>query len=201
MGLSGYLIYIGNEYQDLISMKYMSVPIVFLVLGIAIVIIGFFGCFGALRESPCLLNSYAVIVMVLLLGQIALVIYGTVQKTALLDGIEKFMIKEVFDKYYSDKDTKKAVDLVQHEVKCCGVHNYTDWTTTIKPYNGTPPSCYYNSTNGTVEYYKQGCFTKIDNIVEGQGMWMIIAAVVLAVVQLGCVVIACGISRHSHHHV
>lgn len=216
-GLASYLLHKGNQFQELIDGGAMKIPIVFLIFGIFIVLLGFFGCFGALRESPCLLYTYATIVLVLLLAQIAVVIYGTLQKDELKAQVQNFMLHKAFDKYGSDDtDLKKTIDTVQHEFHCCGVDGYKNWVDgTIEksglPANHVPVSCCKvndtncNDLNKSDEQiqnsiYTTGCFTTLDQQVESHGLWMIIAAIVLSLVQLGCVVIACGIGKNASRH-
>jgi len=214
-GLASYLLYKGREWDALLSTGAATLPVVFLVLGVFILLLGFFGCFGALRESPCLLYTYASIVLVLLLAQIGLVIYGTLEKDALKEQVQEFMKKEAFLKYgHGDEKLTESLDAAQQKLECCGVTNYTDWWGDLEGANVTggdvPRSCCKNTTDATCQKVKRlspkeaevliytiGCFTQLDDQVEGHALWMIIAAVVLALVQLGCVVIACGIGKRA----
>jgi len=45
--------------------------------------------------------------------------------------------------------------------------------------------------------FTEGCFQKYDDLVHGESTWMIIGAVAMALVQLACVVIACGIGKNA----
>jgi len=194
----------------------VTVPVILLCCGVFVMLLGFFGCFGALRQSPCLLNTYAIIVLVLVMAQIGVGIYAGVKSVSIKDTVSDGMI-QIFDKYGGgDDELTKAIDASQHSLKCCGVFGYSDW------YNGTishtklpygedvsvgcckdlhkEPDC-AQGINGIAEkfvtdkIYTDGCFKKYDDLVEGKSLWLIIGAVVLALVQLGCVFIACGLAR------
>jgi len=212
--LSSLIIHHGKQFQDLIDSGTFTVPVVLLVFGVIITLIGFFGCAGALRESPCLLYTYATIVLLLLVAQIAVAVYASVKKQDVKDLVEENMIK-ILNKYNGDDaELTKTLDKAQHELKCCGVKQYSDWyNRTIITNNvatDVPKGCCRDESDplctrvrgkptDDVEklIYTEGCFTKYVNIVEGESTWMIVGAIVLALVQLACVVIACGIGRNA----
>merc|ERR1719259_1050461 len=173
-----------------------------LALGIFVMIIGFFGCFGALRESPCLLNSYAAIVLVLLIAQIAVAIYGIVQKDEIAAAISGNMIT-VFNKFGSTEEETATLNGVQHSLRCCGVNNYTDWYSGVLTPEGAPSGdvplgcCSDNTTDcnqnikglpadQVTHIYTEGCYTKFVHVVEGETTWMIVGVVLLGVLQLAC---------------
>jgi len=207
----------GQDFQKLLSDGTLTVPIVFLASGIVVMLIGFFGCFGALRESPCLLNTYASIVLVLLIAQIALAAYTSIEKETIGNHISENMQK-IFNKFGSTEEETQSLNAAQHSLKCCGVNNYTDWysgylTPAAPPRDGADvpmgccrgtdvTSCNQNIKTMTVEeaqeqIFTNGCYTNFVNIIEGETMWLIIGAVALGLVQLACVVIACGISTRA----
>jgi len=212
--LASLILHHGSQFKDLIDSGTFTVPVVLLVFGIFITLIGFFGCAGALRESPCLLYSYASIVLLLLVAQIGVAVYASVKREEFKDFAEQNMIK-IFNKYGGqDPELTKTLDRAQHELKCCGVNHYSDWyNTTIIPNTVTddvPIGCCKDETvtqctkvrgKATDQVkeliYTEGCFSKYVNLVEGESTWMIVGAIVLALVQLACVVIACGIGRNA----
>lgn len=54
-------------------------PIVLIVIGSVILIISFFGCCGAIRESTCMIMTYSSFLMVLLLVKVAIGVYVLVK--------------------------------------------------------------------------------------------------------------------------
>ncbi|KAF2343704.1 Tetraspanin/Peripherin [Trinorchestia longiramus] len=103
----------SNDFKVLLSDGVFTLPIVLLILGLIVMLIGFFGCFGAMRESPCLLYTYATIVLVLLIAQIAVAIYLLVEKDELRGFVGDSMVK-VFDGYgRDDTDLTNSIDASQ----------------------------------------------------------------------------------------
>uniref|UniRef100_A0A2P2HWX8 Tetraspanin n=1 Tax=Hirondellea gigas TaxID=1518452 RepID=A0A2P2HWX8_9CRUS len=207
----------GAQFQVLLDEGTFSVPIILLIMGVIVMLIGFFGCFGALRESPCLLYTYATIVLLLLIAQISVAIYGIVKQDELKAFISGNMVK-VFEKIGGDdQELTDSLNGVQHELHCCGVYNYTDWALTIHgdntPTGGLVPSGCCKTPNSTEcttttwatmsepaaseGIYTKGCYTLFMETIEGQATWLGIGAILLALIQLFCVLVACGIGKNS----
>jgi len=215
--LASLILHHGSQFKDLLDEGTLTVPIVLLVFGVVITFIGFFGCFGALRESPCLLYSYASIVLVLLIAQVGVAIYASLQKEEFKGLVSAHMV-EIFNKYGGkDQELTNGLDSAQHELECCGVQSYADWingtslSQAVLPRGAVPKGCCKDEEDfptctvvqgkpaKDVEdmIYTVGCMKKYVDIVENESTWMIVGAIVLALVQLGCVVIACGIGRNA----
>ncbi|KAA0201987.1 tetraspanin-like protein 8-like [Hyalella azteca] len=205
----------SDDFKVLLSDGVFTLPIILLILGIIVMLIGFFGCFGAMRESPCLLYTYATIVLVLLCAQIGVAVYGLVEKDEIQEKIANSMA-EVFSKYGGDDtELNNALDAAQHQLQCCGVYNYTDWNSgyinSPLPANTVPPGCcktnvtgcYQNVNTNPDNIYVTGCYTLLVDTIRGQALWLAIGAIILGLVQLGCVLIACGIGKRggSDHRV
>lgn len=209
----------GSEFQALLSDGTFTLPIILLILGIIVMLIGFFGCFGALRESPCLLYTYATIVLLLFIGQVGVGIYGIVEKEEIMKFVSDNMIN-IFNKYgRDDVELTNSLDLAQNNLHCCGVFNYTDWYSGVINANIPPGDvpmgcCKVASANCNVGIgtkpldeipaliYTEGCYTLFVETLQAEALWLIIGAIVLGLVQLACVVIACGIGKQgSSQHV
>lgn len=209
----------GQDFQALIDKGSFTVPIVLLIIGVIILLIGFFGCFGAIKESPCLLYTYGTIVLALLLAQIAVVAYGAIEKDNIKDFMSVNMFR-VFKTYGESQEETKSLDTAQHSLKCCGVESYRDWQQigTGSVDGDVPFGCcktmdvgcnqnIFRASFADVEarIYTIGCHKQFWDIINGESVWLIVGAVVLGLVQLACVVIGCGIAKRSsqrdHDHV
>lgn len=74
-------------------------PIVLIVVGCVILIISFFGCCGAVRESGCMIMTYSTFVMILLLIKVAIGVYVLINSDVFRDEILK-----AYDRIWVDAD-------------------------------------------------------------------------------------------------
>ncbi|XP_030374897.1 23 kDa integral membrane protein [Scaptodrosophila lebanonensis] len=132
------------------ALRTQQVPITMIVLGTVILLISWFGCCGAIRESYCMSMTYSVLLFVLMVGQLALVAYMWIQKDKYL-----MIMDDVVEKAW-DRRTRKAdyMDAIQISMECCGRNQYTDYQ-----FQGYfPPSCCKDTNNCRVEtVYRRGC--------------------------------------------
>jgi len=170
---------------------YAGAPVILIVVAVIVSLIAFFGCFGALKESRCLLITYFVILLAIFIAAIVgavLIFQGNFEneiKSPLVESIKYY--KETPE---TDTDTayKTMWDTVQEELRCCGVNNVTDWqeTTFSENFNKPAGCCKYTrnqdeaNTEAQIEecrkaaysagdkYYYKGCFTLFVDEIENQ---------------------------------
>jgi len=119
---------------------YTSAAYILLVVSALVVIISFFGCCGAFKESKCMLGTYFTLILAMF---IVMVVGAVLGYSGDLEKTIKEPLKNALSKYRDNvtQETdeklffyKKAWNEVQFELKCCGVDDVTDWS---------------NSTDGT----------------------------------------------------
>ncbi|KAJ8917822.1 hypothetical protein NQ315_010731 [Exocentrus adspersus] len=155
-----------NDYTSAIPDNYQSIgwaPTLTIAIGSVIFIIAFFGCCGAIRESPCLLLTYAVILLVIFLAQIAIGVFAFLQikdKDNFKDEVTR-SLTTIFNNYYNDQTnaSRNTVDFMQQELECCGLSGPIYWLT------NTPASCYKDGTT-TSSIFKDGCVDEFFNFLE-----------------------------------
>ncbi|XP_076851226.1 tetraspanin-6 [Brachyhypopomus gauderio] len=196
-----------ESYLSLASDKSTNAPYVLIGTGATIVIFGLFGCFATCRGSPWMLKLYAMFLTLVFLAELVSGISGFVFRHEI-----KAVLNDAYlnaEKNYNRTDSRsKAVDFIQKTLKCCGVHDYTSWNNT-NYFNlyGIPESCCVTEVNCTSEnlknltlavkvVYKQGCFSSVTTMLEGN--LGIIAGISfgIAFFQLIGVFLACCLSRY-----
>nr|XP_053644199.1 CD63 antigen-like [Cherax quadricarinatus] len=213
VALASIIINKDSDYGNLLLSKGMfTVPVIVLIIGLIIVIIGFLGCCGALKENSCMLKTYAFIVAVLLISQIVLgillLVYSQKAEDVIKDGME-----EVFEGYgKEDLALTKSIDQIQHDLKCCGVSNYTDWRE-LGQGNDVTIGCCKNQTDecviamvtkpplvATKTIYTEGCFYAIKEDIQSITIGLGVACLILAAVEVMSISCACGIAKKSKHY-
>ncbi|KAM6294403.1 LOW QUALITY PROTEIN: CD63 antigen [Aegotheles albertisi] len=161
-------------------------PVAILVLGVIIFFISFFGCCGAWKESYCMVTTFAVLLSIIFLVEVAAAIAGYVFRDKVRSVLQEGL-REALQKYGEDQPLTEAMDELQRDFACCGVNNYTDWATTEQfRANDTVPrsccrdntttSCNLHPTPATV--YEKGCLQSIE-------AWMKKNILIVAAVALG----------------
>jgi len=110
---------------------YTSAAYIIIVVAAIVSIVAFFGCFGAVKESKCMLGTYFVLILatfiVMVVGAV-LGYTGSIEenlKGPLLDALHEYKDGPNLD---DKQEAYKSVwNEVQKELKCCGVENAKDW--------------------------------------------------------------------------
>jgi len=178
-----------KTYENFIDLKaYQAPPIGMMVVGGIIVLIAFMGCCGTVRESKCMMMTYATLLTILLIAEVAIAVgiyvYKDEFKDVLKDGLVKSMSK------YDQKEIAESWDTMQGNLKCCGIDSYKDWST--HGITEVPKSCCVDGKNCEQQvssYYPAGCLDKaLADLKTEEGMYsaIVVAAVEVLGILFGC---------------
>ncbi|XP_078332400.1 tetraspanin-18-like [Crassostrea virginica] len=105
--------------------------LVLIASGGTAVLIGFFGCCGAVKENNCLLFAYCVVMVAILFVQIAAVVIAAVFQSKVTEDLKAFLKSRVNAQYEGSVSTGDAfslgLDVAQIQFECCGIDNYMDF--------------------------------------------------------------------------
>ncbi|XP_066470928.1 CD63 antigen [Tiliqua scincoides] len=189
-----------NNTLVITSASSSGAPIVILAVGVIIFFISFFGCCGAWKENYCMVTTFAILLTLIFLVEIAVAIAGYILK----DQVKEIINNEVWDEmkqYRQDSKIAKALDDVQRKYTCCGASNYTDWfnITEFTP-NHVPESCCKQNVNCTSDPTEatvnpEGCVAKIETWMKKH--FVIVAAVALGIAffELLGIIFACCLMK------
>lgn len=108
-----------------------SAAIVLLVGGGAILLIGFLGCCGAMKQNKCLLGLYAFFLIIILIVELAAIIIAAVFQGKVQDELKDFLKKNINTTYEGKIDTKEefslGLDYAQVYFQCCGIDSYKEF--------------------------------------------------------------------------
>ncbi|XP_077576808.1 CD63 antigen [Stigmatopora nigra] len=189
-----------------IKMKDLSAsgaPIVIIGVGVLIFFISFFGCCGAWKENYCMVTLFSILLSLVILVQIAAAIAGYVFRNKVSAMVHDSLSDMISLYGNSSAEFKSSVDALQEQLKCCGVNGSSDWGDFRPDGISVPDSCCLNvSLNCGVramadaaKVNQRGCGPVLEELLKKNILWVIVAALVLAFVEILGVVFACCLMR------
>ncbi|KAM4048126.1 CD63 antigen [Anomaloglossus baeobatrachus] len=171
IGLGIYVLVQVHNPQVFKNASIFGPPIVIIAVGVVIFFISFFGCCGAAKENYCMVTTFAVLLGLIFLVEIAAAIAGYVYRNQVQNAFSD-TITDGMKNYNSSTEAKKGIDDLQKSFQCCGANNFTDWKN-YDPFKGTndvPDSCCKTpSTNcgkNLTNIYTVGCVPQIENMLK-----------------------------------
>lgn len=182
--------------------SFITAAYLFIVIAVFAMILAFFGCCGAWKESRCMLSTYFAMVLVLLVLVIVGAIMGfTVSLNEIKKPLEVTMAKYKEDTTTATEDEKIITtlwDQKQEALRCCGTtltSTNNSWVD-FGPYptNGfvVPESCCIRSDisknkvnecrKTPLNFKVTGCFEKLEHKLMEHRTDFVIAGVVLCVI-------------------
>ncbi|KAK8759322.1 hypothetical protein V5799_003048 [Amblyomma americanum] len=118
---------------DLSALVVTHVEVAVFAVGLALFIVTFFGCVGALRENTVLLRMYSYVLGVLIVASVfgGIVVFfmpGEVRRV-----ITQTMTLSLVMAYRETSESEQIVDALQRQLQCCGMTDlrFRDWNNNI----------------------------------------------------------------------
>ncbi|XP_072595275.1 tetraspanin-3 isoform X1 [Vulpes vulpes] len=211
MGAAGILCYVGayvfityDDYDHFFEDVYTLIPaVVIIAVGALLFIIGLIGCCATIRESRCGLATFVIILLLVFVTEVVVVVLGYVYRAKVENEVDR-SIQKVYKTYNGTNPdaASRAIDYVQRQLHCCGIHNYSDWENTDwfkeTKNQSVPLSCCRetaSSCNGSLAHpsnlYAEGCEALVVKKLQEIMMHVIWAALAFAAIQLLGMLCAC----------
>ncbi|KAM9069005.1 tetraspanin-3 [Antechinus flavipes] len=208
---AGILCYVGayvfityDDYDHFFEDVYTLIPaVVIIAVGTLLFIIGLIGCCATIRESRCGLATFVIILLLVFITEVVVVVLGYVYRAKVESEVDR-RIHKVYKTYNgtSPDAASRAIDYVQRQLHCCGIHNYSDWENTDwfkeTKNQSVPLSCCRTSAstcNGSLAHpadlYSEGCEALVVKKLQDIMMYVIWAALTFAAIQLLGMLCAC----------
>lgn len=132
---------VRKDYES-INDALSSPSILAIVVGIFMVITALIGLVGAVKENLVLLKVFLAIIIIVFIFQVIIGIIAFVYREETARVASK-QLNFAVEEYHKNNDFKRAVDAVQHKLKCCGLDNQRDWNENdeYSCSSGSPHSC------------------------------------------------------------
>lgn len=94
---------------------------ILIVAGAVMMVVGFLGCCGAIRESSCMLGLFFVFLLIIFAAEVAAGIWGLSNQDKIVTEVQQFYT-QTFNNYKDTKQEalKETLRLIQFGLKCCG---------------------------------------------------------------------------------
>lgn len=152
-----------TEATKVVPNDFGLAPILSIIIGAIIFTTAFLGCCGAVKESPCMLTTYAIILLTIFIIQVAIGVYVFLQvknENQLRSSIRHNLDKTFKDASINNREAMESRDVVQRWLKCCGVDGPDEYGT-------KPGSCCAHEPCPSInnDVYYEGCAEKLSNFV------------------------------------
>lgn len=106
---------------------YLIALYIFLAVGGLMLVVAFFGCCGAFKESQWMLTSFFCCLLMVLVAELAAGAWAF-QNSDKLDNVVRSAVKETVQTQYGIIPTRtETLDAFQKHYKCCGAEGPNDW--------------------------------------------------------------------------
>ncbi|KAI4460948.1 tetraspanin [Holotrichia oblita] len=173
-----------NEATEAIPDSLELAPTLLIIVGSIVFVIAFFGCCGAVRESTCMLTTYAVILLILFLLQVAVAVYAFLQIRD-TDGLKthfRSALNKLFGTYNTDPVATETVDIIQRSYQCCGMNASSEMSFGNGSYF---QSCCAADIQGPCTVpFATGCFQAVYDFVVGAIKVIGIVAISISAIEI-----------------
>ncbi|XP_063377831.1 CD63 antigen-like isoform X1 [Cydia fagiglandana] len=133
-------------------------PWLFIVIGAVVFLISFFGCCGAIRESHCMVVTYAIFLIVIIIVEVILAVCIFVYADSI-----KHALKTGMDRSFEEGRSlnPNPFHQIERQLSCCGKTGPIDYN--VQAVANLPPECCDQGSQvcSIVNAYSTGCTTKM----------------------------------------
>ncbi|XP_051572292.1 tetraspanin 35 [Myxocyprinus asiaticus] len=182
-----------GELGQLLNVGYLLIAV-----GAVLLILGFLGCCGAVRESRCMLLLFFIIILIVFIAEVAGAIVLLVFKplaASLIQRLGDAAVNNIKKDYGNNTDITGLWNTTMTTLKCCGFYNYSDFTNSpfvvknlvypVQCCSGSPCSL-TNAFNSTVP----GCFGALKKLIDDNAVIIIAVALGIAALELAAMVVS-----------
>ena len=209
-------IHMKNYFDFLGDTSFVNSSIFFIVIGVAIALISFFGCCGACTKSSCMMYTFGSFMVLIILVEIGIGVTAYFYKDPAEAAILHSMVQGM-NNYQPDnieyQGVVKTWDSLQQGYECCGIESYMDWknATKFSQERNVPDSCCHiqssncginklvDGNNATI--YTMGCVAKLYKDLEDNAALAGGIGAALAVIQIATCIVAFSLGRRMREYI
>ncbi|EEB14734.1 tetraspanin-8, putative [Pediculus humanus corporis] len=185
-----------SSFQDLVQDASLRAPQIFIiVVGVVIFFIASLGCCGAVRESRCMLITFAVLLLAIFIVQLGVGIYALTHKEQFTTAVNKGLETE-FGRLKYNPNIRRLFEVMETEWECCGVKGKSDYLESLYP---VPESCCRDKNKcitRPLDYWPRGCAEVLTNFTGKAGDILGGVAIALSVIEIIGAIFALRLASH-----
>ncbi|CAL2049596.1 unnamed protein product [Caenorhabditis brenneri] len=162
--------------QQLNTFLYVAI-----VIGGALLILGFFGCCGSCCESVCAIIIYFILVLILFVVEVVAIVLYFVKKNDLQQGFVTVWRDELVSKYNSQQQIRQVLDQIQTSLQCCGAAGCSDYV----QFGAFPASCQCATLQ------QQGCANLLWTAFQNNLIYVAFVGIIVLFVEVLAMIFAC----------
>jgi len=189
-----------GKYNDVLDSSFTAGAILLIVVGCIVTVIAFFGCCGAIKENHCMMMTFSVLLGIIFILELAAGITCYVYRDEINTSAHQ-QFTNSWKKYNPSAypDLTHTIDIIQHDLQCCGVNSSNDYTNGAIPYGVIPKSCCKgDQTPGCVKpgsINTNGCYEQLKDLLEKDVVIVAGVGIGVAFIQLVGIVFACCLAN------
>ncbi|XP_028268655.1 tetraspanin 35 [Parambassis ranga] len=180
----------------------LNIGYLLIALGALLVVIGFLGCCGVIKESRCMLLLFFIIILLIFIAEVAGAIVILVFRPLadeLFAKVGMAAVKSIKSDYGKNPDVTGLWDTTMASLKCCGFYNASDFVDSpyYTSHNKTvPPQCCRstgtpcNQTVANSGMLVNGCFPTIKGLIDGNTVVIVGVALGIAALEICAMVVS-----------
>nr|ACQ58149.1 Tetraspanin-1 [Anoplopoma fimbria] len=209
---SGSLLGLLNDVEDAPSglSQLVNVSYLLIAVGAVLLVIGFLGCCGAVRESRCMLLTFFSIVLIIFLievaGAVVLLVFNGLAEE-LLNHLEDEVRTSIRNGYGRSDSFTSLWNATMEEFECCGYKNYTDFydspfynnSGNLYPFTCCNETIAVCTTNQAHLSRIDGCFTMLLQLIEDNAVIIAAVALGIAALEVAAMVVSLVLYKNIGH--
>ncbi|KAM5170722.1 tetraspanin-16 isoform 1-T3 [Mantella aurantiaca] len=158
-------------------MQVVNVGYLCMAVGGFLIVMGFLGCYGAVKESRCMLMTFFIVILIIFIveiaGAVVVLAFSSLSKI-FIEYLGNKATKYLREEYGQNNELTTVWNTTMKEMKCCGFHGYEDFndSTYYKNNNEFPPICCADSSpcqKPNISPQIKGCFIAFENFLSQNG--------------------------------
>ncbi|CAG9759513.1 unnamed protein product [Ceutorhynchus assimilis] len=195
---------IYSNFEQFMETYYYNPSSLAIIIGIFIFVIALFGCVGAVRESTCLVNTYAFFLTIVLVMEISVSIAAYAMRSNIESNIA-YNMKFAMD-HFNEEYNAFTWNSTQYNLQCCGIYRNTEWgaypeynlTKIVLADNTTlsvPPTCCQQEKCSPATVYTSGCLFRLSYVVSQCALLLAAGALCVSFIQVLGIVFASMLAK------